>query len=53
MELFSERLGLTPKRALQIRTMDDGLRNRLWSVVFVHLLHRTNQRILFDLLDEI
>ena len=33
--------------------MDDGLRNRLWSVVFVHLLHRTNQRILFDLLDEI
>ena len=53
MELFSERLALTPKRVLQIGTMDDGLRNRLWNAVFVHLLHRTEERSLFDLLDEI
>ncbi len=37
MELFSERLGYKPKKALQIETMDDGLRNRLWSVVRRHL----------------
>ena len=53
MELSSERLVSTRKTALQIRTMDDGLRNRLWSVVFVHFLRRAKQRILLDLLDEI
>ncbi|MBN1573091.1 MAG: hypothetical protein JW984_07845 [Deltaproteobacteria bacterium] len=28
---FSERMGLVPEKAVQIKSMDDGLRNRLWN----------------------
>lgn len=37
MELFSERLGYKPKKALQVEAMDDGLRIRLWNIVSRHL----------------
>ncbi len=38
MALFSERLGYSPKRELQVESMDEGLRNRLWSVIKFYLL---------------
>ena len=38
MALFSERLGYSPKKELQVESMDGGMRNRLWSVVRYHLL---------------
>ena len=38
MALFSDRFGFSPKKALQIEAMDDGLRNRIWSVLWQHLM---------------
>ncbi|MCX6777544.1 MAG: hypothetical protein NT157_01525 [Candidatus Micrarchaeota archaeon] len=32
MVLFSERTGITPRKAIQVERIDEGLRNRLWSV---------------------
>ena len=30
---FSERLGITPEKMVQLDDMDDELRNRLWNVI--------------------
>ena len=38
MALFSERLGYSPKRDLRVESLDVDSRNRLWSIVWFHLL---------------
>ena len=35
---FSERIGITPSKAIQLKSMDDDLRNGLWNVVFEYFL---------------
>jgi uncharacterized protein with PIN domain len=35
MDTFSERFRFKPKRNMQIRSMDDGLRNKLWNILLV------------------
>ena len=57
MELFSVRHGYKPEKSLQIESMDDGLRNRLWNVLKRHLedMYRNEATIgcFFDLLHSI
>lgn len=35
---FSERLRITPKKAIQLKSMDDDLRNGLWNIFYSHCL---------------
>ena len=42
---FSERMGITPKKAIQLGSMDVDLQNGLWNVVYEYFLHN------FDIYD--
>lgn len=43
MARFSERMGITPPRsAIQVDSMDDPLRNRIWSIIYLMLDSRNN-----------
>jgi hypothetical protein len=46
MTSFSERLGITPPKIIQIANLDMELRNSLWNVCYYFwFTHRTNQLI--------
>src|SRR5262249_9116950 len=48
MALFSERIGVTtPRTALQLREMDEALRNSLWNVYYIYALQKIDTDQLF------
>lgn len=53
MKLFSERYGYVPRRALQVDSIDDGLRNRLWNVVKRHLADMHDNKDTIDRFHEL
>ena len=49
MKKFSERYGFTkPREKMQLESVDDALRNRLWSLLFVHYWQGAKEYTLYD-----